>query len=115
MRQDSLVASVAEPGRPEHLYKYRALTPEAESRVQAVFERQELWFAAPESFNDPFEARFDLHAEASRDAKERFLADALLADHPTQPERALARAKEAFDYGAEFIPMNERSIRENEE
>lgn len=109
----SLLAFSSEVNPPPHLYKYRALTPETEARVQAIFERQELWFAPPETFNDPFEARFDLYADASREAKERFLSDILAADHPGHPHIARARAREAFDYGADLFPVVERSIREN--
>ena len=107
------VLSRSDSKPPEMLYKYRSLAPDALPYVEKMFSSQELWYAAPESFNDPFESRFTLHTDASRDKKLSFLADTLLEDSGHDENIAKARAEEALTYGAEYFHTVEASIRDN--
>lgn len=54
-------------------FKYRSLT---DPHTEDIFKKKELWYAAPSSFNDPFDCNLQLNCDGSSDEEiERCLAD----------------------------------------
>lgn len=68
-------------------YKYRSLYQnEATGRspnfnTRAIFDKAELYYAVPKSFNDPYDCNLRLHARDSTDAEWEAFLDDLIHDH----------------------------------
>lgn len=50
----------------QHLYKFRALTPSSINFVERIFTENELYFARPSEFNDPFDCKPKLSLDATK-------------------------------------------------
>ena len=86
---------------PPFLFKYRSLSDEnARTRAERIFTHNELYFAAPREFNDPFESRFRLSLDGTREEKIKKLSrlfrknDSSLTEHDAvaQASNALLKA-----------------------
>jgi len=51
---------------PTKLYKYRSLAGDAFKYTQAIFAREQIYLAQVSQFNDPFEGKFRLHSDTSK-------------------------------------------------
>jgi hypothetical protein len=73
------------PKSPTKYYKYRPLyqydkegNAEPNPFTQSIFTKGELWYAAPNSFNDPFDCKLRLHANGASDSEWEAYIDELL-------------------------------------
>jgi hypothetical protein len=82
------------PELPCYLYKYRPLSGEYVKRVEAIICDNELYFAPPLSFNDPFDCKPYFAETASIAEKEKYTHQLLLRECPNlQPFARTAKAK----------------------
>lgn len=74
---------------PEKLYRYRSI--DKSGRTEHIFKNSELYFASPLSLNDPFDCKFRVVFEGSRDTKRRFLLK--MINQQAQRGRHVSRKK----------------------
>lgn len=67
---------------PDHLYKYRAIDGDGLDRLERMVMFGELYFAAPESFNDPFDMALDPSFVASNEQLRLFWDEDLRSRFP---------------------------------
>lgn len=75
-----------------YLYRYRSLTGEAASFVERTVCNNELYFAKPSSFNDPFDCRPSFSMEASKADLRRYFEGVYSRQAPAM-SRAVRRAE----------------------
>jgi len=80
------------------LYKYRALAPDKErDRTADILRRDEIYFASPSKFDDPFECRFSLDFDGSREDKvKRMATDIMDAKDARSEGEARSKAEDRF-------------------
>ncbi len=83
------------------LYKYRPLYLTGESELRqphphtaSIFTKSQIYFAAPSSFNDPYDCNLKLHFEGSSDKDWHDYLDFVLAENPTD-HALIARVQKA--------------------
>jgi hypothetical protein len=97
---------------PPLLYKYRSLTGEARTHVQQLFGQCSLFFAAPPTFNDPFDCRvLRLRFPDSPDQYRKFLAQRALKTIPGM-NRAQRRTT-AFNSVKQLRPHRDKELQES--
>lgn len=98
---------------PTSLYKYRSLDPAgARAFTERTVKLGEVYLAPPDQFNDPFESRYLLSMDATRDEKVDYLSKVLLKMRRV-PDSASARrlAREiASEAGSEFAGLAEPGL-----
>jgi len=57
--------------KPKSLYKHCAFN----EWTRRIFESNEIYFSSPESFNDPFDSKFELIYEGTKADRKRFFRD----------------------------------------
>lgn len=62
-------------------YKYRSLADDSRKFTKDIFDRNQLYFAAPLEFNDPFESRYRQEWPGSHDDHVRWLTGFIMAEH----------------------------------
>lgn len=67
---------------PEFLYKYSKLNEDNREWIQRIFTHNEIYFASPERFNDPFDCRVQASFDASDDDWEEHLDGVFKVTHP---------------------------------
>ena len=68
---------------PENLYKYQAINLRRVDWTSRIFSHNEIYFASPAEFNDPFDCRADaVRIRGSKDAWRRYLRELLRKQHP---------------------------------
>ncbi len=93
---------------PPRLYKYRSLTGEARTHVQQLFGQCSLFFAAPPTFNDPFDCRLRLRFPDSPDPYRKLLAQRALKTIPGM-NRA-QRRKTALNSVKQLRPHRDKKL-----
>jgi len=65
-------------------YKYRPLRQGVAPHpfTASIFEKRELWYAAPKDFNDPYDCNLKLHARDSTDKEWMQYIDARIIEYP---------------------------------
>jgi hypothetical protein len=93
------------PELPCYLYKYRPLSGENVQRVEAIICDNELYFAPPLSFNDPFDCKPYFVDAASIAEKEKYIHQLLLREYPslqpfvhTEEAKRIVRDPRNFQY-----------------
>lgn len=67
---------------PSALYKYQALNKENREWIRKIFTRNEIYFASPKEFKDPFDCRVQSSLAASDNDWESYLENMLKNRHP---------------------------------
>ena len=57
---------------PQRLYRYQSLRSGGLDRLRATIQQDEVYFADPTAFNDPFECRFHMSVDGTDDQWEEF-------------------------------------------
>src|SRR6266446_10364667 len=83
---------------PKQLFKYRVINDYTEK----IFTKQELYFAAPKDFNDPFDCAFHLPCQGDG-AREVIASVAFQAARRTRPQWTLEKAFEEAEKAATTI------------
>jgi hypothetical protein len=68
---------------PNVLYKYYAFNKTFKTRTKKIFKENEIYFATPEQFNDPFDSRVGLSYEGTEDQWIQFLDDWYSRNEPS--------------------------------
>ena len=77
--------------RPEKLYKYRVVDAPTPGYTERIFTHREIYFAAPTSFNDPFESRVLVSMDGTPEQK---LAKLRRAVQGQKPQMDAAKVEE---------------------
>ena len=67
--------------RPDKFWKFRPV----DDRLRAILERQELWFASPSSFNDPYDCAPVIDSSATSTEVRRHFVNTMAKDFPGIP------------------------------
>ena len=67
---------------PEFLYKYFKLDAKNKKKIERIFTHNEIYFASPMRFNDPFDCRVHASFDATDDDWEEYLNGVLKERHP---------------------------------
>jgi hypothetical protein len=93
---------------PPHLYKYRSIKGKAAAHVQQLFRESVIFFAAPPTFNDPFDCRVHLRFPDSPDHYSNFLEHRALK---SVPGLSPAQRKEIAFYSVEELqPHRDKAL-----
>ena len=77
---------------PPRLYKYfKYHEPEETEWTQRIFMNNEIYFAAPKEFNDPFDSVIRISRPKSQTERERFLREWVRKSDPHMPEQIADR------------------------
>lgn len=84
---------------PRFLYRYRSLAADRDfKRAADIIRDHNLYLAAAEQYNDPFECRFTLSLDATDDEKTKKFKMGLMEQNPELPEsEATAQAQRMLD------------------
>jgi hypothetical protein len=67
---------------PEFLYKYCKLNGRNNEWIQRIFTKNEIYFASPEQFNDPFDCQVQASFDATDEEWEEYLGVMMKDKHP---------------------------------
>lgn len=70
------------PEPPAHLYKYKSIDDNHLEYSSHIFTHNELYFCAPEAFNDPFDCKFQLSLHGSQSKRRQFSEKILKKRYP---------------------------------
>lgn len=76
-----------QPSRPTHLYKYKYIDNHHPEHSGHIFTHNELYFCAPEAFNDPFECAFQVKFSSDKRKNKQFANSALKNQCPTMTRK----------------------------
>lgn len=72
----------------KYLYKYRSLAGEAKERLRGTLFNNELYFAKPEEFNDPFDCAPVIRTDASEEEKFEYFVRVVKRNDPNMTRSA---------------------------
>ena len=82
---------------PQHLYRYLSLkTEQAKEHARKLIVNREVYFARSAAFNDPFESRFTITAEATRATKINHALKMILQKDPKLDRQEAKRIAKDF-------------------
>lgn len=67
LRKAAQLLSFQDGHNTQSYFKYRSLSDSHIEYTKAIFEKRELWYSAPEDFNDPFDCNLPLNCDGSSD------------------------------------------------
>ena len=87
------------PETPAHLYKYKSIDDNHPEYSSRIFTHNELYFCAPEAFNDPFDCKFQLSLSGPQSKRRQFSEKILKKRYPdlNRSERRTTFSREGKD------------------